>query len=292
MRVMQRSRPAVRIAALRAVAHRFSFGLLLFAAISLLMVGKIDAVLFDGVRARVVDAVAPILDAMSRPAASVARMVTELQSLSDIRGENARLRQEVSTLRQYQDVAFRLEAENLTLRNLLNYTPDSAHSFLTARVVADNGGAFVRSLTINLGAANGIRDGQAVLGGRGLIGRIVQTGDRSARVLLITDLNARIPVVVERTQQRAIIGGDNTDRPRLLYLPPDASIRVGDRIVTSGNGGMFPAGLPVGIVAAAQDSAVRIQPIEPLEAVTYVKVVDFRALDPGMAMQPVPGFPQ
>ena len=86
MRVMQRSRPAVRIAALRAVAHRFSFGLLLFAAISLLRVGKIDAVLFDGVRARVVDAVAPILDAMSRPAASVARMVTELQSLSDIRG--------------------------------------------------------------------------------------------------------------------------------------------------------------------------------------------------------------
>lgn len=292
MRVMERSRPVVRIAALKAAAHRFSFGLLLFAAISLLMVGKIDAVLVDGVRTRVVDAVSPILDAMSRPAASVARLFGEFQSLSDIRSENARLRQEVAALRQYQDVAFRLEAENLTLRNLLNYTPDSAHSFLTARVVADNGGAFVRSLTINLGSANGVRDGQAVLGGRGLIGRIVQTGDRSARVLLITDLNARIPVTVERTQQRAVIGGDNTDRPKLLYLPPDASIRVGDRIVTSGTGGMFPPGLPVGVVAAAQDGAIRIQPVEPIEAIDYVKVVEFRAVDPGMAMMPAPGFAQ
>lgn len=292
MRVMQRGRPAVRIAALRAVAHRFSFGLLLLAAVSLLMVGKIDAVLLDGARARIVDAVAPILDAMSRPAASVAQIVSEFQSLSDIRGENARLRHEVAELQQYQDVTFRLEAENLTLRSLLNYSPDSAHSFLTARVVADNGGAFVRSLTINIGSDNGIHDGQAVLGGRGLIGRIVQTGEHSARVLLITDLNARIPVLVERTQQRAIIGGDNTDRPRLLYLPPDASIRVGDRIVTSGSGGMFPAGLPIGVVAAAQDSTIRIQPIEPLEAINYVKVVDFRAVDPGMAMQPAPGFAQ
>jgi rod shape-determining protein MreC len=282
----------VRIATLRAVAHRFSFPILMLLSFVLLMVGKIDAVLVDALRARVSDAVAPILDAMSRPAASVATMVEEIGDLSDIRAENDRLRQELATLRQYQDVVFRLEAENLVLRNLLNYTPDVTHSFVTARVIADNSGAFVRSLAINLGRANGVRDGQAVLGGRGLVGRIVQAGERSARVLLITDLNAHIPTVVERTQQRAVVAGDNSDRLRLLYLPQDASVRVGDRLLTSGHGGLFPPGLPIGIVASVQDGGIRVQPFESLDDLTYVKIVDFRTVESDASMQAAPGFVQ
>lgn len=285
-----RSRPAVRIAALRAVSHRFSFALLILIAIGLLVLGRIDVVPLDGVRTSVSDAVAPILDALSRPAATVSDMVDEVQTLTDIRDENARLREQVAALEQYQDVAFRLEAENLTLRTLLNYTPDWSYSFLTARVVSDNAGAFVRSLMINLGSNNGVADGQAVLGGRGLLGRIVQTGERSARILLMTDLNFRVPVVIERTQQHAVVGGDNTDKPRLLYLPPDASLRVGDRVVTSGQGGLFPPGLPLGTVAGQTDGTVRIDPIEPLDVISFVKVVEFLDVSDSIAFKDAPGF--
>jgi rod shape-determining protein MreC len=285
-----RSRPAVRIAALRAVSHRFSFALLLLIAVGLLILGRIDIVPLDGVRTSVSDAVAPILDVLSQPAATVSDVVDEVQTLAEIRAENARLKDQVAALEQYQDVAFRLEAENLMLRTLLNYTPDWSYSFLTARVVSDNAGAFVRSLMINLGSNNGVADGQAVLGGRGLLGRIVQTGERSARILLMTDLNFRVPVVIERTQQHAVVGGDNTDKPRLLYLPPDASLRVGDRVVTSGQGGLFPPGLPLGTVADQTDGTVRIDPIEPLDVISYVKIVEFHDVSDTIAFKDAPGF--
>ncbi len=285
-----RSRPVVRIAALRAVSHRFSFAVLGLLGIALLIVERTDAISTDGLRTRVTDAVAPILDALSRPAASVGEIVNEVQTLVEIRAENARLREEIAALRQFQDVAFRLEAENLTLRTLLNYTPDWSHSFVTARVIGDNTGAFVRSLTINLGAVNGIADGQAAMGGRGLLGRVVQTGERSARILLLTDFNFRVPVVIERTGQPAILGGDNTERPRLLYLPPDASIRVGDRVVTSGEGGLFPPGLPVGTVAQQTDGAIRVDPFEALDVVSFVKIVDFHQTGDQIAMEMARGF--
>lgn len=265
----------VRIAALKALAQRFSFTILLLSAFALMMLGKVDAVLIDGMRARITDAVAPILDALAEPAATVAGIAEAVNDLARLREENARLRRENAELRRYHAAAHLLEAENLSLHALLNYRPDTPYTFITARVIADNSGAFVRSVAVNVGAGSGLRDGMAVLGGRGLIGRTVQTGARSARILLINDLNARIPVMVEQSRYRAILGGDNTERPRLLYLPPEAQVKVGDRVVTSGHGGLFPPGLPVGIVAAVEEAEVRVQPMEALGRLEYVRIVDF-----------------
>lgn len=265
-----------RIVAIKAAAQRFSFLLLLFGAIGLMMVGKVDTVVVEGARERAMDAVAPLLDAISRPAATAAQVVEEAQTLAEIRAENAQLRAENQALLQFRDAAYRLEAENLSLRSLLNFRPPEPNRFLTARVIADNSGAFVRSLAVNLGTLNGVADGQAVLGDQGLAGRIVQAGERSARILLLTDLNARIPVVLERSRHRGVLGGDNTDLPRLLHLPLEAEVEVGDRVVTSGHGGMFPPGLPVGVVRAVEDGEVRVRPFQDLTRLEYVRIVDFR----------------
>lgn len=266
-----------RIVAIKAAAQRFSFLLLLFGAIGLMMVGKIDAVLVDGARQRAMDAMAPLLDAISRPAATAARVIEETQTLAEIRAENAQLRAENAALLQFRDASYRLEAENLSLRALLNYRPPEPNRFLTARVIADNSGAFVRSLAVNLGTANGVANGQAVLGDRGLAGRIVQAGERASRILLLTDLNARIPVVLERARYRAVLGGDNTDLPKLIHLPLEAEVAVGDRIVTSGHGGMFPPGLPVGVVQGVDEGGVvRVQPFQDLTRLEFVRIVDFR----------------
>jgi rod shape-determining protein MreC len=266
----------VRIAALRALAQRFSFVMLLLTAIALMMLGKVDEVLMDGVRSRITDAVSPMLDAMSRPAATVADAIDEAQELARLRAENAQLRARNDMLMRFEQAAYRLQAENEALRRLTNYQPTVPHRYITARVIADNSGAFVRSLAINLGAAHGVADGQAVIGSHGLAGRVVQTGDRSARLLLITDLNARIPVVVERSRARSVLAGDNTGRPRLVHLPPEADVTVGDRIVTSGHGGMFPYGVPVGRVVEAGDDGVRVAPFQDLSRLEYVRIVDFR----------------
>ncbi len=284
-----RERSLAKIAAIRAVAQRFSLALLLLASITIMMLGKVDEVLLDGFRSQVNDAVAPILDAFSRPAASVARVVEEARELTALREENALLRDQISQLRQYQAVAHRLEAENESLQGLLNYRPPVAHAFITARVIADNSGAYVRSLAVNLGTSHGVTDGMAVLGGNGFVGRTVQTGERSTRALLITDLNARIPVVVERTRQRAVLGGDNTAQPKLLYLPPESELQVGDRVVTSGHGGMFPPGLPVGVVSRVVDGTGRVEPFEDLSRLEYVRLVDFTPYMTGAMIPGVPG---
>lgn len=289
--VRPRSRPKARIAALKAFAHRFSFFFLFTAALGLLAIGRADPSAFDALRMRITDAVTPILEAMSRPAATVAEVVAEVQELGRLREENARLFAEIETLRRFQAAAFRLEAENLTLRSLLNYTPERAHAFITARVVGDNGGSFVRSVAINVGSRQGLRDGQVAMGGRGVVGRTVQVGIMSARVLLITDLNARIPVVVERTRQRAVLAGDNGPRPHLAYLAGDRAPQVGDRIVTSGIGGIFPPGLPVGIVAEVSDGRAAIQPLEDFERLEYLRILDFQPDMPdGVAMRQAEGY--
>jgi rod shape-determining protein MreC len=266
----------VRLAApLRALAQRFSFLLLVLAAITLMMMGKVDTVLVEGLRARVTDAFAPIMDAISRPAATAARFVENVHELINLRSENERLRQQNATLLQWQQAAQRLDSENRSLRSLLNYKPELASSYITARVIADPGGAFVRTVVVTAGRRDGVRTGLAAVAGAGLMGRVVQVGEWSSRVLLVTDLNSRIPVLIEPSRQRAVMSGDNSDQPKLIYVPGETSLAVGDRVVTSGHGGMFPPGLPVGLVASVNDSAIRVQPFVDLGRVEHLQLVNF-----------------
>jgi rod shape-determining protein MreC len=266
----------VRLAVpLRALAQRFSFLLLILAAIALMMLGKVDTVLVEGLRTRVVDAFAPILEAISKPAATAAGFVEATNRLFHLQEENDRLERENALLLQWQQAALRLEAENRSLRGLLNYVPEPASRFVTARVIADPGGAFVRTMIVTAGRRDGVEPGQAAVAGQGIVGRVVEAGEWSSRILLVTDLNSRIPVVIEPTRQRAVLGGDNTDQPKLLYMPPDAPVSVGDRVVTSGHGGLIPSGLAVGIVSEAGERGVRVQPLVDLDRIEHVQLVDF-----------------
>ncbi len=280
----------VRIAALRALAHRFSFVLLVMAAVALMVLGRVDPASVEGVRSKITDTLSPLMAMFTQPAASIGDIADDIHDLARLRAENEALLAENAALQEYRQAAFRLEAENLSLRTLMNYRPTVPHAFLSARVIGDNSGAYVRSLAVNLGAENGLSDGQAAMGPRGLVGRVVQTGESTARILLITDLNARIPVVLEESRQRAVLGGDNSDRPRLLHLPAEFDIEPGARVVTSGHGGMFPPGLPVGTVASVDGGLVRVEPIEDLGRLEFVRITDFRPGDGGGQMQLHPGF--
>lgn len=269
-------RPAVRVATpLRALVQRFSFLLLVLVSIALMMIGKVDTVLVEGARARVLDAFVPIMDAISRPAATAARFVESVVALKDAHDENERLRRENAILLQWKQAALRLESENTSLRTLLHFTPDPQARFITARVAAAPGGSFLRTLVVNAGRRDGVRTGQAVIAGAGMIGRVVEVGEWSARVLLITDINARIPAMIESSRQRGVLAGDNSDQPRLLYLPPEGHTSVGDRVVTSGHGGLFPPGLPIGVVASVGERMIKVQPQVDLNRIEHVQLVDF-----------------
>ncbi len=108
-----------------------------------------------------------------------------------------------------------------------------------------------------------------------MVGRVIEVGEWSARVLLITDINARIPVSLESSRMRAVMAGDNSDQPRLLYLPPESPVAVGERVVTSGNGGLFPAGIPIGVVASVGERGIKVQPLADLGRIEHLRLVDY-----------------
>jgi rod shape-determining protein MreC len=146
---------------------------------------------------------------------------------------------------------------------------------VTAPVIANSGGAFVRMILINAGSDDHVARGEAAITGEGLVGRLTEVGARASRVLLITDLNSRIPVTIESTHVPAVLAGDNSERPRLMYLPSADTAKVGDRIVTSGEGGVFPPGLPVGVVSVIDATGPRVEPYVELSQLGYVLVVDY-----------------
>lgn len=262
-------------APLRGFAHRFAYVFLLAAALGILLLGRADPLVFQRARTTITDITAPVLDALSRPAITVSHIIAEARELARLREENDILRAENERLLKWQNAARTLLAENRSLRDLLGFAPDKDASSVTARVIGDSGGAFVRSVLVNAGAREGVTKGNAALSGNGLLGRVAEVGERSARILLISDLNSRIPVVVERSRSRAILAGDNSLTPRLLYLPPTTDIQIGDRIVTSGHGGVFPVGLPVGVVNAIGEGGVRIMPYADASNIEYVRLMDF-----------------
>lgn len=262
-------------AQLRGFAHRFAYVFLLAAALGILLLGRADPQIFQRARTAVTDITAPVLDALSRPAVTISHLVAEARELARLREENIILRAENERLLKWQNAARTLLAENRQLHELLNFTPTQDATSVTARVIGDSGGAFVRSLLVNAGRGDGVSKGNAALSGKGLLGRVAEVGERSARVLLINDLNSRIPVVIERSRERAILAGDNSVTPRLLYLPVTTSVQVGDRVVTSGHGGAFPVGLPVGVVSAISDEGVRVTPFADATNIEYVRLMDF-----------------
>ncbi len=259
-----------RLATLRLLAQRFAFLTLVLASFALMLLGKADTVLVERIRVFVDDGVTPVLQVMSRPAAAIASVVNAIHDLAALR-----LGEDNARLQHWQTVARELDNENRALRAQLNFLPDPEAAFVTARVIGDTGGAFVHSMLLNAGSRDGIRKGQAVIAGEYLVGRIAEVGDRSARVLLLTDINSHIPVVVEGTRAKAILAGDNSDRARLNYLAPNSAAAPGTRVVTSGHGGAFPPGLPVGVITTLQDGVVRVEPFVHRYALDYVTVVDF-----------------
>ncbi len=231
----------MRISApVKAAAQRLALPFLVLISAVMVLFGKTDLVLYDGLRASVADRVAPLLQAVGQPVAAVTNAVQSVSNAVSVSRENAQLREENARLLQWQEIARRLETENTELRALTKFEPQNTVHSLSAQVIADSGGAFARNVLINSGSQEGVTRGQAALSGEGLVGRISEVGSRTARVLLLTDLNSHIPVELEDNHQHAVLDGDNSEQPRLVYLPTTVEAMVGERIVTVGAGGAPP----------------------------------------------------
>lgn len=262
----------------KSFAHWLVYAGLVVVAGALILLGKVDAVLVERIRMQVSDPVAPLLDVLSRPADVAADRLDRARRWIDVAGENDRLRNERDELLRWRAAAKQLEAENAGLRRLLGYVPEPDATFRSARVIADSASVFAQSVMISAGSLAGIDKGQIVLDGRGLVGRVVGVSARAGRVLLLTDINSRVPVFVGKARIRAVLAGDNTERPKLVHVVPGETITPGDDVVTSGVAGGFPPGLPVGTVAEVDDRRASVALNADRDRLEYVRIADFGTL--------------
>lgn len=266
---------------IKALVDRFAFAALLASSIALLIIGRANVELLAIVNTRISDAVAPVLEIVSQPidaARHVARTVGEWVALHE---ENARLRQQNERLLEWQSVARQLGLENQALRRALHMEPSPEQpTVVAARVVADSGGPFVHTVLVNAGRDQGVVNGMAAVNEHGLVGRVIEAGRRSARILLLSDFNSRVPVMVEPSRDQAILAGDNTQEPLLVFLPLAPRLSVGDRVVTSGRGGLLPPGLAVGVVSAVGDERVAVRTWVDWDRLEYVRLLEHAAVRP------------
>ncbi len=267
---------------LKALVDRFAFGTLIVISVGLLVVSKADVRLLEAVDSRIGDLLAPALDVAMRPLEASRRLVRNIGELVALRAENADLREQNARLLEWQSTARQLALENAGLRQLLHAVAEDQHpTAVTARVVADSGGPFVQTVLVNAGTEQGVANGMAAVNEHGLAGRVIEVGRRSARILLVTDFNSRIPVMVEPSRDQAILAGDNSREPGLMFLPLNPRLSVGDRVVTSGRGGVLPPGLAIGVVRAIGEQKVSITPLVDWDRLAYVRLLEYaRVLPP------------
>ncbi|WP_431284937.1 rod shape-determining protein MreC [Humitalea sp. 24SJ18S-53] len=259
---------------LRQALARLSLPVLIAIAFGTMLLGKADTLLVERARMALSDSLSPIYAAMAEPIGAARGMVQEGRSLLAMRTENAALREENERLRRWQAAALALEGEVTLLRRQLAYTPEGTTSFRTARVVADGGGTYARAVLLATGPDLQVRKGQVALDERGLAGRVTEVGSRSARVLLVTDINSRMPVTLETSRARAIMAGSNGARPRLQHWPEGVLPAEGERVVTSSDQNLLPAGLPVGEIRWSASGAAEIELYARLDRMDLLRIFD------------------
>ena len=270
--------------------RRILIGGMALVLLAIFVLWRIDGPRVERFRAALVDRVVPSFEWALAPVTRVANMVDDFTSYARIYEQNQELRRELQQMKAWKEAALQLEQKNAKLLGLNQVRLDPRFTHVTGVVLADSGSPFRQSVLLNVGARDGIVDGWATMDGIGLVGRISGVGEQTSRVILLTDSNSRIPVTIQPSGQKAILSGDNTTAPPLDFIENPERLRPGDRVVSSGDGGVFPAGLLVGQVAQGPDRRLRVRLAADYERLDFLKVIRSPATetitDPGTLVLP------
>ena len=253
--------------------RRLLIGVLLFLLLAIFLVWRIDSPRVERFRSAVLDRVVPSMEWVMAPVAGLTRIASDFQSYQRLLEQNADLRRELQQMKAWREAALQLEQENAKLLDLNNVQLDPSLTYVTGIVLADSGSPYRQSVLLNVGERDGIRDGWAVMDGIGLVGRIAGVGQETSRVLLLTDTSSRVPIIIQGSGQRALLIGDNSKNPLIEFLESPDSVRPGDRVISSGDGGVFPADLLVGQVVLGNDRRLRVRMSADYERLEFLRVL-------------------
>ncbi|WP_374452443.1 rod shape-determining protein MreC [Phenylobacterium sp.] len=230
-----------------------------------------------GASRKVGDAIAaPVTGVLATPGEWIGDGVDGVRGYFFAVSENRRLKEELREAREWQVAALALRDTNDRYKALLGLKTDPPIPMVAARTVSEARGPFSNTRLANAGKEKGIRPGNPVMSENGLVGRVIGVTDGASRILLLTDIASRTPVMIDRTNARAILAGDGGPNPRLEYLRGQDPVKQGDRIVTSGDGGVLPRGLPVGVAVKGLDGRWRAVLASDAAPVDFVQVMQFQ----------------
>ncbi len=241
--------------------------------LALFVLWRIDNPRVENLRMALVDRFVPSFDWTLNPITSVSRMAADWQTIDSLYEQNRELRRELQRMKGWREAALQLEEKNARLRALNNVRLSPRLSFISGEVLTDSGSPFRQSGLLNIGRIDGVQDGSAAVDGLGLVGRISGVGEQTSRVVLLTDINSRVPAVIQPSSQRGLVSGDNTIAPVLEFVEDAEKIRPGDRVFTSGAGGVFPADLLIGQVATGPDGRLRVRLAADYRRLEFLRVL-------------------
>ena len=255
----------------------FGAGFYLLVSLVIFISSTIETDSLNKARRMVGDFVAPVIEALGAPIVWTSNTIHWMDNVVRVFTINQELKAENQSLKEWQGVAQVLSLENKRLKELLGRGDFAIPTLVTARVVGIAGGPYVRSVLVDKGLNDGVVDGRAVVDENGLVGRIILMGNSASRVLLINDLNSRVPVRVERSNQNAMVIGLNDELMGLMFYPVGAEIIIGDRLFTSGDGRAYPPDILVGTVVEIENDTISIRPAAELDRLDFVRVLSFDA---------------
>lgn len=273
--------------------RRLLIGVLCLCLLALFLVWRIDSPRVERFRAQLIDRVVPNMEWAMVPVTTTINLFRDFQSYQRLAEQNRELRSELRQMRAWKEAALQLEQENARLLDLNNVRLDPQLSYITGVVMADSGSPFRQSVLLNVGSRDGIQDGWAAMDGIGLVGRISGTGRDSARVILLTDAASAVPVTIQPSGQTALITGDNSAAPLVTFLENPDLVRPGDRVVSSGDGDVFPPGLLVGQMTEDRSGRLRVRLSADYERLEFLRVLRHHSTrvirEPGGLIVPAPG---
>ncbi len=249
-------------------------------AILLLVSGQVYKNLYSGLRSNVMSVTAPLINIATAPFRMVGNISNNVGDYQTLQQKYQDLQIEMRQASYWESYARQLLAENQLLRqrwNLPSDFPKLPGNFVVARVVADLSGTFINSFLINAGKNQNIAINDIAMDNGALVGRVIDVKNKYSRVLLITDINSRVPIVVGDERLRAIMGGNNSDHTDLLFSAIDSVITPGMQVLTSGHGGVFPSGIPIGQVVSNDGIDIKIAPLATPHRIEYVDILSFAA---------------
>jgi len=253
--------------------RRIIHGVLIFLSFSLMFLGKADLSALRNIRMGSSDFLAPFIDFVSAPIRGIETMVEGVRTVASLRAENVRLQGENDLLKRWRRRAEILESENRQLRSVTGAAAVKNRIQITARAVTAPGGGFAHTVLIAIGGEEGVVRGNPVVTADGLVGIVIDVGRAYARVLMISDINARIPVILSSSSWPGLSVGQNGQFLDLQFLPDEATPKIGELVLTSGHGGVLPNGLAVGRVDQIKDGKIRVRPAVDLRNLSYVSVL-------------------